>query len=312
MPIKIEDALSQWLINDYSKGAISKKRLYEEIYTLYRKREYKGEKITKIQISAPKTEQFHRYTQRLEIAGIIEPVNGKSFFHQDSKFYYVSSSKKVPEFSLLCSVYPYGYISHISAMQWYGITDRIPKIIYFTTYTKKEWRDRLRAEITERISSSLSTAEEFIPTYPNSGRHFTRDVQISVKKNPKMPNEVDEGIRIQDIGELFLDMFRSPEKCGGEQHVLDTFLEYAPSFKKKIIQYVDIFGTSIDKARMGFMLGSVIGVNSDKIEAWKYEKSNQRGGSRVLFPGRDFDRNYSSEWNLSINYSELHKYGTWN
>ncbi|GAB2731523.1 MULTISPECIES: hypothetical protein [Halomonas] len=309
MPISIEDALSSWLINDYGKGAISRKRLHEEIFMLYKKREYKGERITKIQIKTPRTEQFHRYTERLEIAGVIEADDKKSFFHKESKFYRVLSNKKSPTASLLCAVYPYAYISDLSAMQWYGITNRIPKVIYLTACNKKEWRNLGRAEVIERTGHP-GAAEDFIPTYPVSGRHFGKSVYVSVKSNPKDPREGDEGVRVQDIGELFIDMLRNPEKCGGEQHVIDVYLEYAPSFKRRIIKYVNDYGRAIDKARVGFILGTVLGVESSDIDRWKSEKSNQRGGSRVLFPKSEYEEIYSPEWNISINYSELQKYGT--
>ncbi len=311
MPISMEDALSHWVINDYGKGAISKKRLYEEIFYLYKKREYKGEKITKIVIRTPRIEQFRRYVSRLEIAGIIAAEKENSFFHQDSKFYRVLTEKSSSIESNLCSVYPYGYISHLSAMHWYGITDRIPKVIYFTSCSKNEWKNIAKAEITERIGSPTQ-AEDFIPTFPVSENHFGKMVFVSIKKDPKRPKEGDNGITIQDIGELFIDMLRYPESCGGHQHVIDTYIEYGATFKRKIISYTNNFGKAIDKARIGFIFNSVLGIDSQEIENWKQEKSNQRGGSRVLFPGKEYAETYSQEWNLSINYNELEKYGTRN
>ncbi|WP_223162085.1 hypothetical protein, partial [Salinicola endophyticus] len=309
MPILVADALADWLLNDYPNSAIHKRMLHERILILYKEREYKGEKISNIQNKFPSSAQITNYIEKLERSGVINPEGEKSFFHRESRFYIITAKPPSSTEEALCSIFPYGYISYITAMQWYSITDRLPKVVYYTTCSKEEWRKRYLAETLDRTGLH-SYAKDLIPAFPISGKYFGKQVHVSTTKNYREPREGESGIRVQEIGELFTCMLKKPQWCGGSTHVVDVYMEYGKVFKNKIIKYVDQYGGAIDKARVGFLLETVMGVKSKTIEEWKKEKGNERGSSRVLFPGEEFSKVYSPDWNLSINIEELEEYGT--
>lgn len=308
MLLSISDAVSDWLINSYNKGAINRGRLYEEIFSLYSLKEYNGKKIN-IRKQGPATnKEYYACINKLIDAGLVESEKGKELYH--SAYFLINPlAKKMSPNELACAAYPYGYISYLSAMHWYGITDRLPKVIYFTTCKRNEWSSTAYAQIIDRISSP-SYARHFLPIFPKSGLFTGRKLVISSVIHFIQPKEAENGIRIQDIGDLFLDMLREPDRCGGIDHVIDVFMEHATSFRKKIIDRTNIHGSDIDKARMGFLLNTVLGIDSPIIEKWKEEASNKRGGSRKLVSNAKFDSIFSVDWSISINYERLYKYGT--
>lgn len=307
MSISLDDALSDWVIREYKGRAISKKRLTEIIFCLYKKKCYGDNPIINIRKKIPSNREYSRCICRLEDSGVISPANGASS-GAEAAFYIINTPGKDSPLEMICSVFPYGYISYMSAMSWYGITDRIPKKVYFTALSRDQWKERSIIEISERIDSRTAAAG-FIPLYPSNNIFFGRDLSLSTVKNMIEPKDADGGIRIQDIGDLFIDMMRSPEKCGGEDHVIDVFMEYSNIYKRKIITRTNRIGTAIDKARIGFMLHDVIGIDSEFINLWKDENKNLRGGSRKLFSSSEFSSFYSEDWNISINIKSLEKYG---
>lgn len=309
MPILVADALADWLLNEYPKPAIHRKLLQEKIFTLYNEKQYKGEKVANIIKNHPSSDQISTYLEKLESSGVISPEGEKSFFHRESRFYLIKAKSPSNIEEIICSIFPYGYISYLSAMSWYSITDRIPKVVYYTTCTKDEWKRRYLSESIDRTGLH-SFAKDLIPAFPTSGEYFGEKVYISTTKNYRDPREGESGVRVQDIGELFLCMLKKPQWCGGTHHVVNTFMEYGPVFKKKIINYTEKYGSAIDKARIGFMLETVLGIYSEKIEIWKSESRNERGSSRILFAGENFSKVYSPEWSISINVEELEVYGT--
>ena len=137
MPILVADALADWLLNDYPKSAIHKRMLHERIFMLYKEREYKGEKVANIIKKFPSSEQITNYIENLEKSGVISPEGEKSFFHRESRFYIITAKPPSSTEETICAIFPYGYISYISAMHWYSITDRLPKVIYYITCTKE-------------------------------------------------------------------------------------------------------------------------------------------------------------------------------
>lgn len=308
MLLSISDAVSDWLINSYNKGAINRGRLYEKIFSLYSLKEYDGKKIN-IRKKGPATnKEYQACINKIIDTGLIEGEKNKELYR--SAYFLINPlAKKMSPNELVCAAYPYGYISYLSAMHWYGITDRLPKVISFTTCKRNEWSSTAYAQIIDRTDLP-SYARHFLPIFPKSGSFAGRKLIIFSVTNFIQPKEAENGIRIQDIGNLFLDMLREPNRCGGIDHVIDVFMEYAASFKKKIIDRTNTLGSDIDKARIGFLLNTVLGVDSPIIEKWKEEATNKRGGSRKLFSNNEFHSIFSEDWNLSINYERLYKYGT--
>lgn len=41
---------------------------------------------------------------------------------------------------IACSLDPFAYLSHLSAMEYHGLTDRFPKIVFMFTPSQSDWR----------------------------------------------------------------------------------------------------------------------------------------------------------------------------
>lgn len=311
MPVRLEEALADWLIDDYKKPGLNRKRLEEEIYKIYVEKEYKGERVLNIRTDNPRGGQFRNYIDKLERSSVIEPLDqpgGPWFLHEESSYYLVSPYKEKPYAEIVCSLYPYGFISYITAMSWHGITDRIPKKIYYTSPSRELWKKKSISDITERIGRHAKF-DEFVPFFPKEMRVAGYDLVVMETKKYIEPLEAEGGVRVSEIGQLFIDMTRRPEFCGGESHVIEVYSEYGYTFRKKIIKQLGKTGTSIDKARVCFLLENVCDFSSDQIEIWKSEQSGKRGGSRKFSHRNEFSSCYNPSWGISLNVKELEEYG---
>jgi hypothetical protein len=63
---------------------------------------------------------------------------------------------------VVCSLDPFAYVSHLSAMEYHGLTDRFPKILYMTRPALPQWRDQAKA----RMSRDLG---DYLQPYLDSG-----------------------------------------------------------------------------------------------------------------------------------------------
>ena len=201
---------------------------------------------------------------------------------------------------IACSVDPLCYVSHLSAMQIYGITERNPKDIIITIAGRKAWK-KLTTEL--RISS-FEKDDITVPllhiSLPNKLRN--RTVHAFTTEHILHPAITQEnGIsRIVPIGRCFIDMLSEPWICGGILHVLDVFSQHGKVFKNEIIEAGEKDTRPIVKVRLGYVLDEYLGYEDPRIEKWT--QFAQRGGSRKLDPKRPFDGSkISKKWMLSLN-----------
>ncbi len=200
---------------------------------------------------------------------------------------------------------PFGYISHLSAMQRWGLTDRRPEALHLTmpsfSAASPLIEERMKADYGMPFAD-LPTGEKvklpFIKHPP-----VVRGRKVSVfhtKRRGRWIQVKGEHVRLATNGQTFLDMLEAPQHCGGIVHVLDVWREHGRAFAEEIIDTVDKFGGPIHKVRAGYILDEVLGLGEDsRVRDWV--RFAQRGGSRVLDPSKDFSSNYSEKWMLSIN-----------
>ncbi len=302
--MKMPDVILSWLINDYGLPAISKQRLFEAVFTFTKVKCYKNEKIEDV--------RKNTNIERL-FAKVIDHLIQISFFESSMYFtektpYFVKNKADATPDQLVCSVYPYGYISHISAMKWHGLTDRLPKHIDFTSCSRLEWKTRSILDLKNRMDVFDSEYQKhLIPGYPSDGKYFGQKLLSHTTSKFIEPKTASDGVRVQDIGFLFIDMLRYPDFCGGFDHVLDVFEDCAFIYQNAILNAANTIGSDIDKARIGFLFEKKLGLHSNILEEWKPKM--QRGGSRKLVVNKPFDSCYDDLWAISINHKELHKYG---
>jgi hypothetical protein len=231
--------------------------------------------------------------------GVVSPH--KDF--PEKKVFNIIGKKGFDVGDMACSIDPFAYISHLSAMAFHGISDRIPNTLYLSTPPPQKWAEFALIKMKKDCRGSLKD-------YLDKG--YSRLVRIKFDKLNKHPvvryssihwgafkTIKDRKIRVSTLGRTFLDMVREPNNCGGMRHVVEVYKEFGPSYKKLIMDEVDRHGKQIEKSRVGYLLEEVCGIKDDQIEKWA--NFSQRGGSRKLDPTGEFSAFYSERWGISLN-----------
>lgn len=252
----------------------------------------------RLQKDIPARADFNRIFAELIDSGILYPSPG---FPSSSVFNILG--KHPLEEEIACSVDPFTYLSHLSAMAYHGLTDRIAQTIFLSSPAPKKWRSFAK----KRMGRDF---HDYLGAYYGSG--FPKLTRISMDKigrrrvtrfaslHPGAFKSIkDERLRVSTIGRTFFDMIKTPDLCGGIYHVLDVFKEYAKRYLELIISEIDRHGGPIDKVRAGYVLEELCGLSHPIIESWVAYA--QRGGSRKLDPDEEYRPVYSERWCLSIN-----------
>lgn len=208
---------------------------------------------------------------------------------------------------IACCLDPFAYVSHLSAMEHHGLTDRFPRILYLTRPPAAEWRRQAEARMEKDLGEDLQNyrlsglPRLTLPALTNVAGaiiHLHERSQFGAFRNV-----AGSPLRVATIGRVFLDMLREPKSCGGIQHVLDIYRREAKRNLRLIVDEIDRHGQSIDKVRAGFILTEVCHLELETVSQW--QAYAQRGGSRKLDPDAEFASKYSERWKLSINVPSL-------
>ena len=211
----------------------------------------------------------------------------------------VLSISDLPAEDIICLLDPTCYISYLSAMQRWGLTDRSPAALLLTRPDRKAAAEELRSYRTEALGEGESNPfPSTIVGHP--ARVRGRDVRILESRSVgKCLNSRGSNVRLSTIGQTFLDMLQKPNLCGGMYHVLDVWEEHAGTYLPEIVSAVDTATSGIVKSRAGYILEERQGLHHPRIERWK--ESGQRGGSRKLDPAKKFAPAFSATWMISLN-----------
>ncbi|MCW8165565.1 hypothetical protein D8B22_10765 [Verminephrobacter aporrectodeae subsp. tuberculatae] len=274
-----------------SAAAITTYELAMHVYSL----------LNDVQDLDPK-KAFQDVLQSLLAMHLLTPMN-----HVVPKAYFIFGRSSAVPADVVCSLDPFSYVSHLSAMEYYGLTDRFPQILYMTRPSAPEWRRQATARTAKDLGHLTST-------YENSG--LPRMTQPKISKIGRTSIQFCERtqwgafrlvsgsrLRVATIGRVFLDMLREPIFCGGIQHVIDIYRREAKKYLKLIVDEVDRHGKPIDKIRIGYLLSEVCKLNPPEMTSW--QQFAKRGGSRKLDPECEYAPRYSERWMLSINVPSL-------
>lgn len=199
-----------------------------------------------------------------------------------------------------CIADPFAYISHLSAMQKYGLTDRSPQALHLTTPKRSIWNILRDAKLLEDFPDVQSIERPALnrPGFEETIRR--RPVIVHASSHPWTPTPISgEEARITSIGQTFADMLTEPKLCGGIRHVLDVWEGQADQWAEEIIKAVDLLDSKIAKIRAGYILTEVMDINHPTIHNWEHHA--QRGGSRKLDPDAEYAPVFSEKWMISIN-----------
>ena len=199
-----------------------------------------------------------------------------------------------------CIADPFAYVSHLSAMQRYGLTDRSPQALHLTTPKRPLW-NALRDERLREALPNLGQIEAPVlnrPGFKDTIRR--RPIVVHVSSHPWTPAAVSgEETRITSIGQTFADMLAEPQLCGGMRHVLDVWENEVDQWVPEIIAAIDLLDSKIAKVRAGYILSEVMDIDDPALHNW--EQFAQRGGSRKLDPDAEYAPEFSERWMISIN-----------
>jgi predicted transcriptional regulator of viral defense system len=208
---------------------------------------------------------------------------------------------------LICALDPFAYVSHLSAMEHHGLTDRFSKTLYVSRPSITAWK--LQAE--QRMQKDLGDKFEHyhalkLPLLSYLSFSTLAKTPVHIHERSQLGAfrlVADSSLRVATIGRVFLDMLREPKLCGGIEHVIDIYRENAKRYLNLITDELDSHGKQIDKVRAGFILSEVCGLNNPAIDNWRSHV--QRGGSRKLDAEAEYLPHHSPTWMLSINVASL-------
>lgn len=257
-----------------------------------------GSENLSLKKNIPDKKQYNDALKTMVDAGVLSNVSGLS-----GKFFKVLGKPDVSPEEIICSIDPFCYISHLSAMEYHGITDRLPRTIFVSSPPPSDWRvhaiELMKKELKEQYT--LYTEKGF-PQLTRPRPEKIAGKLIEYKNNSHMgayKNVQGRALRVATIGRTFLDMLREPELCGGIQHVTDVYKEYAKQYLRLIIDEIDMHGNGIEKARAGYILENQVEITDPRVDEW--QKTVQRGGSRKLDPSAEYSSFFSERWALSLN-----------
>lgn len=292
--ISLRESLIRLIMEHHDKPVISTHEINWYLYELYRDKKFNGLKIGKIKADEPDYRVIGEAKIQLLRRGIISKC-------VDGVIYYINNKDKPSAQQVVCSINPCSYISYISAMEWHGITDRIPREIHVTMSTPRYLKEYFNSKIKNNFPL-IKNKIFLIPQLVSSIHSYDgKKIIFHKKTNFKIKNEQfgSGGIRVTNIGETFLDMLQFPEYCGGFNHVVSVFENYAEKYLPIIIKELSKNGNSMDKARAGYILEDICGLTHKDIDSWA--KDVQRGGSRKLIASEPYSSLFSERWCISIN-----------
>jgi len=295
--ISIQKALADKL-SGLNQPVVSEYDLAVQTHQLYSAGKYQGQPLL-IKKKCPETREINNAINKLSVTGILEPLK------KVRGVYKIFGKNIDSEEEVVCSINPFVYISHSSAMEYHGLTDNIPRVLIYSSPDPKTWKklaatkmenDFKGIELEEAPHLTSISIQQFgkKKIIKHSSKHVNPGAYINIKNS---------ALRISSIGRTFLDMIRKPELCDGIYNIIKAYEDFAEQYLDLIVDEIDRNGNKIEKVRAGYILEERCGIsNNAQIENWK--KEVQRGGSRKLDPNNEYMSKYSENWSLSINIEE--------
>jgi len=205
----------------------------------------------------------------------------------------------LPAENIICLIDPTCYVSHLSAMQRWGLTDRSPDALLLTRPDRKTAAVQLQTYMTDVLGEDENTPFPLrVIKHPDRVRRRSVHIYESKTAGNFLKNRTDD-VRLSTIGQTFLDMLQKPDLCGGMSHILDVWEEHAETYLDEIVTAVDTTTRGLVKSRAGYILEERLGLHHPGVGPWK--ALSQRGGSRKLDPAKEFAPTFSETWMISLN-----------
>jgi len=294
--MKLQDAVKEFIL-DSQQGAWSIHELKILVNCLHDVKHWKGQPLN-VKTGIPYPSYENKIINRLHESLLVKRRNSVL----------IPIGRQVSDEETLNAEYPYAYFGFLSAMEHYGLTDRLPNRYTLVVPTGKEIRETIARDFYKKKFASFNSSRIdaiLLNIVSSESDSQIRDgLEGSVIFSSKYEERVMKGIhlpRYVSKGRLFIDMLDRPDLCGGLDHVLDIFIEHADENKTQIISALKQASISdLARVRIGFVLSELCGIKSDDVLALK--KYKKRGSSSRLYAGEPFSSKYIAlEWDLSLN-----------
>lgn len=295
--LNLAGAMALKLAADHNSAVLTSYQLAVYLFEIYQRKERDGQRI-RAKKPLPATADIRRVKEALIRNGIIQEHSeiGAGVYRYLARPYFEAEQ-------IVCGVDPFAYISHLSAMTHYGLTDRLPQIVFATTWDAPSWRYYANILMGKDLGFDLvAYLEAGLPGLRRINLKTISKKQINMHTSSIAGSFVhvrDRDFRVSSLGRTFLDMLRRPDLCNGMAHVIDVFEQHAGRYLSLIIDELDQHGSQIEQARAGYILEEVCSVNNQKIDIWASKV--QRGGSRKLDPSGEYSSDFSERWCISLN-----------
>ena len=267
-----------------------------KVFQLYQAKTYQGQALTRLEKDVPAPHDLKRLTDRLLNSGVLQS------YRPGSVFTLLGKQPTAPE--VACILDPFAYLSHLSAMDYHGLTQRMPALLSLSSPPPAEWSQfalaRMKRDLSEPLLETYRAAGLPTLTRPRLDKIERQIVKVYSSMHLGAFITVrDRALRVATVGRTFLDMIREPDLCGGIYHVVEVFEAHAATYLRLITDEIAQHGTKIDQSRAGYLLDERCGLKSPTLDRWQAEA--QRGGSRKFYAKSDYSSRFSERWSLSIN-----------
>ena len=255
------------------------------IFGLYRAGRIDGKRL-EVRKPFPERRHFLEVRGFLTEHGVIQPVRG----FPEGALYTLPGGGDVGALEVLCTVDPFAYVSHLSAMALHGLTDRIPQMIFASSPAPRQWHgfanEQLRKDLGEDLQSYVDAG---FPLLRRSKFDKIRGQPVHLAQSSHLgafKKLEPYGVRVSTLGRTFLDMLRDADLCGGIQHVMETYETHASAYLQLIIAELEQHGTDIDKIRAGYVLEERCRLSDPVFAHW--QRHAKRGGAHSGHDGQLF------------------------
>ena len=264
-------------------------------HRLFFQKAWKGESLNRMPHGWDQTRAHDTIKRMKERRALVSDADFRSGVWRVTQSTRAGSAEEIA-----CIADPFAYVSHLSAMQRYSLTNRSPKALHLTTPKRDIWNRLWNERVCEDFPDMESIEKPVLnrPGFKPTIRR--RSVIFHVSSHSWMPVLLrGEETRITSIGQTFADMLGESGLCGGMRHVLAVWEREAAQWVPEIAAAVDKLTSKIAKVRAGYILSELLEIEHPAIERW--EQFAQRGGSRKLDPEGEYLPSFSERWMISLN-----------
>jgi predicted transcriptional regulator of viral defense system len=283
-------------IAKHDRPVVTAYRLGVLIYRLVRAGQIEGQTL---RVGFPSRRQYRTAVTFLTSYGVLSSVRDLA---AEAAFTVLGRSS-VSAAEIACTVDPFAYVSHLSAMEMHGLTDRVAQTLYLSSPDPKTWKDHAKDLMRRDLGEERAAYEEAgFPLLQRTRMEKLMGTTVRITHSLHLGafrKTPDSEVRVATIGRTFLDMLREPTLCGGIHHVLGIYREHAERNLALIAAEVDQHGVPIDKVRAGYVLEELCALSHPSFAEWQTHAA--RGGSRRLVAANEYAPTYSERWALSLN-----------